>query len=269
MSSTAQGSVVVTGGAGGIGTAVVERLLAAGTAVVATDLDEGRLGRLRERLSDGRLRTVAGDAGDETVAARCLAAAEELAPLTGWVNNTARFLVGALDTTSVEELMAAVDGNLRPAVVGARAAVQHLLAHAREGCVVNISSLQASRVLPGNVGYSMAKAATEALTRNIGVEYGTRGIRSVAIAPGTIRIPGYWAELESATPAHRARLEAWNAGHHPVGRPGDPQEVADTVLYALGNRFLNATVIALDGGWTADAKVGTPPLAEEGPAAPR
>jgi len=253
-------SVVVTGAGGGIGTAITTRLLAAGAAVVGLDIDQQRLDQLRGGSGTDRLATVTGDSGDEATAARCLSEAERLAPVHGWVNNTARFLEGSLDQVGVGDVLQATDVNLRPAVVGAHAAVRHLLAHGRPGCVVNITSLQATLSLPRNLGYSMAKAAMEALTRNIGVEFGPRGIRSVAVAPGTIRIPGYWAELESLSPDKRERLEEWHGNHNPLARAGDPEEIASVVQLALENEFLNATVIAVNGGWTADSKIGIPPV---------
>src|SRR5690349_9657645 len=131
-------SHVVTGGGRGVGRAIVERLLAGGDAVVALELDPAVLAWLDEHPARER---AAADA------------AEALAPLAGWVNNAAVFRDASVHDAAPEDVLALVTANLAPAVVGAATAVRRFLAAGTPGAIVNISSHQARRAVPGAAPY--------------------------------------------------------------------------------------------------------------------
>lgn len=114
-------SYVVTGGGRGVGRAVVERLIRDGGSVVAVELDPTSLGWLARHPTAV---AIAGDASDETVAARAADRAESLAPLGGWVNNAAVFRDASLHTSPAREVIDLVAANLAPAVVGCAVAVR-------------------------------------------------------------------------------------------------------------------------------------------------
>jgi NAD(P)-dependent dehydrogenase (short-subunit alcohol dehydrogenase family) len=176
-------SYVVTGGGRGVGRAVVERLIRDGGNVVAVELDPTSLGWLDEHPTAV---AVVGDASDEKVAAQAADRAEKLAPLGGWVNNAAVFRDASLHTSSAREVIDLVTTNLAPAVVGCTVAVRRFLAAGTGGAIVNVSSHQAGRAVPGCTPYVTAKAAIEGLTRAVAVEYGVHGIRVNAVALGSI-----------------------------------------------------------------------------------
>src|SRR4051812_46604300 len=155
---------VVTGGARGIGRAIAEHLRTGGADVVVLDREDG-------------------DAADEAVAER---AAEAAAPLEGWVNNAAAFVDASPHTASAAELLELIEMSLAPAVTGCTVAIRRFLAQGTPGAIVNLSSHQALRPVPGSMPYATAKAAIEGLTRALAVEYGPKGIRVNAVAPGTI-----------------------------------------------------------------------------------
>ncbi len=96
------------------------------------------------------------------------------------------------------------------------------LAHGVAGAIVNVSSHQAQRAVPGALPYATAKAAIEGLTRALAVDYGPRGIRTNAVALGSIVTERYDPSLDEAL-----------AHVHPLGRPGRPAEVAEVVAALL------------------------------------
>ena len=213
-------SHVVTGSGRGIGSAIVERLLADGDAVVAIELDAAALDWL-----EGVPRAVAvvGDASDEAVTERAADAAQAVAPLAGWVNNAAVFRDASIDSAPTSELLDLINLNLALAVVGCATAVRRFLAAGTPGAIVNVTSHQARLAVPGCTPYVTAKAATEGLTRALAVEYGARGIRVNAVAPGSIVTSRFHEEYEAIRPRSRSASSARSPACTRSGAPGGPR----------------------------------------------
>jgi NAD(P)-dependent dehydrogenase (short-subunit alcohol dehydrogenase family) len=246
-------SYVVTGGGRGVGQAIVARLAADGGTVVVIERDEAALAWLATHPAADRLRPVVGDASDEAVTARAADLAEAAAPLAGWVNNAAVFRDASLHTAPAAEVCALIDRNLHPAVVGAATAVRRFLGAGTGGAIVNVSSHQATRAVPGALPYATAKAAVEGLTRALAVDYGPHGIRTNAVALGSVHTGRHADFLAGLDPAEADRVGAELARLHPVGRIGRTEEVADVVAFLLSGQaaFVNGVTLPVDGGRAA------------------
>jgi NAD(P)-dependent dehydrogenase (short-subunit alcohol dehydrogenase family) len=231
-------SYVVTGGSQGIGRAVAQRLTRHGH-VVVLDVTE-HLG-----WEHPSIELVTGDASDAQAALTAARRAEAGGALMGWVNNAAVFRDASLDGADADTVLGHITANLALAVTGCHTAVNHFLTHRRPGAIVNVSSHQAQRPVRGALPYAVAKAGIEGLTRAVAVDHGPAGIRTNAVALGSIMTARY--EEYRAT---HAEVDAQMAVLHPLGRVGTVEEVADAVAFLLSEQagFINGAILSVDGG---------------------
>jgi NAD(P)-dependent dehydrogenase (short-subunit alcohol dehydrogenase family) len=207
-------SVLVTGGAGGLGGAVLEALREAGWRVVAT-VRPGSNSPI-----PGDVIPVSAELSDaaEVTAAVDVAVAEPGAPLRAVVNLAGGFAAGGLvHETPVDDFEAILRLNLRPTYLVTAAALPHLVA-AGGGSVVCVSSRAAVAPFPGAAGYATAKAAVLAFANAVAVEYKQRGVRCNTVLPSIIDTPANRAGQPDAdfsrwvTPTEIAQVIAFLAG---------------------------------------------------------
>lgn len=241
--------IVITGGTSGIGQAVAVACAEAGADVAFCGLTEEGADETRARVEAAGRRSYfeAFDVADlDRLTAFARNAEAFLGGVDGLVNNAgSNFFRGVLGAEKADiERCFAVD--FYPAWALSKAL--HPALSKREGVVVNIASIHAQHTEPGAFPYNAAKAALVALTQSQALEWGPDGIRAVAVAPGLIetRLAHLFFGQFPDPEAERAR----HAARHPLGRNGQPADVASLVVYLLSpaNRFLTGTTVAVDGG---------------------
>ncbi|MFG1346654.1 SDR family NAD(P)-dependent oxidoreductase [Xanthobacter autotrophicus DSM 431] len=252
MSKT--GSVIVTGGASGIGLAVVEELLNEGWRVVAADVVPANIETARAALSafGDRVSFELMDVSDEAQVSDVVArAARDSGPLKGVVNSAgiARD-IPALET-SAEVFRKILDVNLIGTFLVAREAAK-VMKETGGGSIVNIASVSG---LLGNLGrsaYGSSKGGVVMLTKILAVEFAAFNIRVNAIAPGPVETP-----LVKAVHTDEARA-VWT-DRVPLRRYAQPSEMAGAIAFLLDeakSSYVTGQTIAVDGGFTAGGLIG-------------
>ncbi|MEH0532078.1 SDR family NAD(P)-dependent oxidoreductase [Streptomyces stelliscabiei] len=239
--------VLITGAARGIGAATARRLAEEGARVLVTDVDLPAAERSVTELRGQGLAVEAYrcDVGDrESVEAAVAHAVSVLGSLDVLVNNAFGCTPDEplFENTPDETWARDLDLTLTSAFRCSRAALPHLVASGR-GAIVNIGSVNGFQDF-GNHAYSAGKAGLVSLTRTLAGDAAPRGVRVNLVAPGTIRTPG-WAGRES----HLDDL----AGIYPLGRVGEPSDIAAAVAF-LASRdaaWITGTTLRVDGGLLA------------------
>lgn len=245
-------SVVITGCGAGIGRGILERLSGDGWRVSGVEIDP-KSSADAQRILDARGggRVIVGDAAERDVLAEARAAATELAPLGGWVNNAAVVAMGTLHDADPEMVRALFRLNIEGYFWGCAEAVRTFMAQRSRGSIVNISSLHARVAFPNWVAYEISKAALGGLTRYIAVEYGRAGIRANSVEPGAIWTP--WNEDHIARSSDPAATQATMESFSVLGRMGRASEIAAAVAFLLSDEssFVTGAALPVEGGATA------------------
>jgi len=224
-----KGVALITGAGSGIGRAIAERLAVDGYAVMVADIDASRADGVAKSIvaSGGEAASTAGDVSNEKdVAAIVKAAVDQFGPVTVLVNNAGHVhqaLFVDLDVADFDRMFAV---HVRGTFLCTKAVLGPML-KAKSGVIVNVASQL------GQIGgielthYSAAKSAIIGLTKSLAREVSAQGVRVNAIAPGPINTPLVMSLSEDWRKAKAAQL--------PLGRFGEPDEVANTVSFLVSD----------------------------------
>lgn len=245
---SAQPTIVVTGGASGIGFAVVEVVLAEGWRAVAADVAPFNLDKAREALGDRPdLRFEQLDVTDEDAVVKSIAAWDRnFGPLAGVVNSAGIGRGAPALETSAELFRQILDVNLVGSFLVAREAAKAMRSRGT-GAIVNLASVSGLTGNEGRTAYGASKGGVIVMTKVMAVEFAAFGIRVNAIAPGPIDTPMV-KELHS-----QAARSVWKAAV-PQHRYGTPAEIAQAALFLLDDRrssLVTGQTLCVDGGFSA------------------
>ncbi len=232
--------VLVTGAAGGIGTAVVERLVEEGAAVVAADL-------LAPTEPTGAAACLGADVTDAADAERLVAETRAaLGGLDALVLAAGVHYVGPTHETSVADFDRVVDVSLRGTWLCCRAALPGLLEQGH-GWIVTFGSTAALVGAPRLAAYSAAKGAVLNFTKSIGAEYARQGLHANCLCPGATETPLLEQLMSERPDADRFR------DAQPIGRFATPSEIAGVAAYLCSDEasFFVGSAVVCDGGFTA------------------
>ncbi len=231
-------TVLITGGAGGIGRAIGAAFAQSGDSVVLADLDGAE-----EAAKPVGGRGIRLDITDE---AAISAALDEIGPVDVLVNNAGLLSVhGRLLDLPGADLLRVLSTNVHGTFLMTQLVARRMVARGEPGVVVNLSSIGGRQPTPGMGGYESSKAAVDALTRWAAIELAEHKIRVNAVAPGPVATPMLAAAMPPGSPAH----DAWVA-RIPDGRMASVEDIAAAVVFLASPAaaHITGTSLPVDGG---------------------
>ncbi len=239
---------IVTGSSSGIGRAVAAELLGRGMRVVVTSRSAERAAAAAAQLGEGAVGVAAQltDAdGPDALVDRVV---DELGRLDVLVNNAGSGQVADSETLDAADWQRIIDVDLTAPFRCAQAAARPMLA-AGSGVIVNISSLMGHVGLARRAAYTAAKHGLEGLTKTLGVEWASRGVRVMSVSPAYVA-----TELLAGTSKAGGFTLDDVAGRTPMRRLAEPAEVARVVAFLASDEasFMTGSSVRVDGGWLAD-----------------
>lgn len=236
-------TAVVTGGARGIGLEIARTFLAEGARVVLGDVDdEAGAAAVAELSGSAAVRYVHCDVRDSAAVEDLIDAAEKaFGPLGILVNNAGITRDTTMRKMTEDQFDDIVAIHLKGAWNGTRAAASRMRDHGG-GAIVNLSSISGKVGMAGQTNYSAAKAGIVGLTKAAAKEVAFAGVRVNAVQPGITR-----TAMTEAMPEH---VWAEKMADIPMGRPAEPSEVADVVLFLASDMssYMTGTVLEITGG---------------------
>ena len=230
---------LVTGGSRGIGKAIVVALVEKGAKVAALATETDRVQALVDAYPDNVIAVGQDLLEVDDFSALATGAATKLGGIDGLVNCAGiikREVVGAIQEASVTRQLGV---NLIAPLLLSQAVADLLKASSKGGVIINVSSTLSKRPAPGTLVYSATKAALDSLTTSLALELAPHGIRVNAVLPGVVRTDMVAEMIENDDRLLRL---------HPLGRLGQPEDIARVVVQLIENDWQTGALVTVDGG---------------------
>lgn len=243
-------TIIVTGGAQGIGAAIARAITSHGARAIVADKDVERANDLCSQIAScgGQAQSAELDVSDEVAFERLANWVQsQYGCVDGLVNNAGINVKYAPLSMPSDEWDRCLNVNLKGAWNGCRAVLPKMITQ-RYGSIVNMSSVHGHQIIPGSFPYPVSKAGLLGMTRALGVEYAPYGIRVNSISPGYVDTPLVAEWLASVPNPVETRAEA--EALIPARRFARAEEIAMTAVFLLSDEapYINATDISIDGG---------------------
>lgn len=248
---------LVTGAGSGIGEAIARLFASQGAVVLVADVRSDAAASVSAAIREtgSVAHAMQLDVADE---AQVTARFQEVSALYGrfdiLVNNAGVSHVGNLLETTVEEWDRVMRVNALGVFLCAREAVRQMLAQEpKGGVIINMASAAGLIGIERRFPYGTSKGAVISMTRSIAIDYVTQGIRCNAICPGTVQTPFVEGYLARNFAGHEDEVRQQLHARQPLGRMGQPEEIAAAALYLAADEssFVTGSSLVIDGGWTA------------------
>lgn len=241
--------VIVTGASSGIGRAAALLFAKSGSNVIAVGRNEKELGSLREEAQGkkGTLKVNLADIRETTQVERLVNdTIENFGQIDILVNSAGIILNGTIENTTLDDWDKMFDINLRSVFFMMQKCVPHL--EKTKGNIVNVSSVAGTRSFPNILAYGVSKAGIDQLTRCAALELAAKGIRVNAVNPGVV-VSNLHKRGGMADEAYQDFLKN-SKNTHPLGRVGEPKEVADLIYYLASEKaaWITGATYEIDGG---------------------
>jgi 2-keto-3-deoxy-L-fuconate dehydrogenase len=242
----------VTGGASGIGRAIAELFAAHGARIHVVDLNEDLSESVAEviRGLGGSVNVHGCDVSDQQSVERVFAKIMAEEPIDILVNSAGIPHVGRLEDTSEEDLDKIYRVNVKGTYHCMRACIEPMKRN-RRGVILNLASIAGSAGLPDRFAYSMSKGAVVAMTYSVARDYLAYNIRCNCISPARVRTPFVETFVRQHYPGRESEMLENLSRSQPLGRMGDPCEVAAMALFLCSNEagFVTGSDYPIDGGF--------------------
>ena len=244
---------VVTGAGSGIGRASAIRLAEEGGRVLCADINASSADQTANLIQSAGGAAFGRDvdvSSSSAVDAMIAAAVEAWGRVDVLVNNAGVNLPGVLHEVTNETIDRTLDVNVKGQIYGCRAVIPHMLAQGG-GSIINVASVNGVVSEPFLAVYSASKGASVMLTKGVALDYAKKGIRCNVICPGWVDTPINYAHAEMLGGLQHVydTIDSFQ----PIGRPGEPREIANVVLFLASDEtsFMTGSVLLVDGGMTS------------------
>jgi len=237
--------VLITGGGSGLGLSMARCFAALGASLALLGRREAVLSEAAQALSPAPVQTLVCDVRDAGAVADAVAAAFDAGPLDVLVNNAAANFVARAETLSPRALDAVIDISMKGAAHCTLETGRRWIDMGRAGTVLSIVTSYAWHGSPFVTPSAMAKAGVLAMTRSLASEWGPKGIRLNALAPGAFPTAGAWNRL-----VPRDDLAGVHETNNSLGRPGRHEELAALAAFLVSDAsgYIHGECVTIDGG---------------------